>query len=65
MIQNPSPNMATLPKTAQLQCLSLLKYDSTLAGNHVLDGSLDVITAIRTLAIKVSNKISFSTYQVL
>jgi len=32
---------------------AIWEYDPTLADNRVLGGSLDVISAIRTLAIKV------------
>ena len=33
---------------------AIWEYDPSLAGNRVLGGSLDVIAAIRTLAIKVT-----------
>ena len=33
---------------------AIWEHDPELLGNHVLGGSLDVIVAIRTLAIKVS-----------
>jgi hypothetical protein len=33
---------------------AIWEYDPTQAGNRVLGGSLDVIAALRTLAIKVS-----------
>ena len=33
---------------------AIWEYDPTRPDNHVLGGSLDVIAAIRTLAIKVS-----------
>jgi hypothetical protein len=33
---------------------AIWEYDPSLPGNRVLGGSLDVIAAIRTLAIKVS-----------
>jgi hypothetical protein len=35
---------------------AIWEYDPTLPDNHLLNGSLDVIAAIRTLAIKVCNK---------
>ena len=38
---------------------AIWEYDPSLPDNHVLNGSLDVTAAIRTLAIKVSD-ISFS-----
>jgi hypothetical protein len=34
---------------------SIWEYDPTLEGNRVLNGSLDIISAIRTLAIKASS----------
>jgi hypothetical protein len=37
---------------------AIWEYDPILPGNRVLDGSLDVVAAIRTLAIKVMS-ISF------
>src|SRR5713226_429320 len=33
---------------------AIWEYDPDLYGNHVLGGSLDVIAAVRTIAIKVS-----------
>ena len=36
---------------------AIWEYDPSRDDNHVLDGSLDVIAAIRMLAIKVSFKI--------
>ena len=32
---------------------AIWEYDPNLAGNHVLGGNLDVIAAIRTIAIKI------------
>ena len=32
---------------------AIWEYDPTLSGNHVLGDSLDVVAAVRTLAIKV------------
>jgi hypothetical protein len=37
---------------------AIWEYDPSLQGNRVLGGSLDVIAAIRTLAIKVRTLIS-------
>jgi hypothetical protein len=37
---------------------AIWEYDPSLQGNRVLGGSLDVIAAIRTLAIKVRTQIS-------
>lgn len=34
---------------------AIWEYNPSLPDNHVLNGSLDVIAAIRTLAIKVCN----------
>jgi hypothetical protein len=36
---------------------AIWEYDPSLEGNRVLGGSLDVIAAIRTLAIKVRSQI--------
>ena len=36
---------------------AIWEYDPSLEGNRVLGGSLDVIAAIRTLAIKVRTQI--------
>lgn len=33
---------------------AIWEYDPSLEGNRILGGSLDVIAALRTLAIKVS-----------
>jgi hypothetical protein len=58
--------MSHITKIAAVEnSTAIWEYDPTLAGNRVLGGSLNVIAAIRTLAIKVSNKISFGTYRVL
>jgi hypothetical protein len=34
---------------------AIWEYDPSLSGNRVLDGSLDVVTVIHTLAIKVTS----------
>lgn len=44
---------------------AIWEYDPTLDDNRVLGGSLDVIAAIRTLAIKVCANLNEQTYQVL
>jgi hypothetical protein len=44
---------------------AIWEYDPTLDDNRVLGGSLDVIAAIRTLAIKVCANLNGQTYQVL
>ena len=41
---------------------AIWEYDPTQADNHVLGGSLDVITAIRTLAIKVTFLVSLGLH---
>ena len=47
--------MAVLTKTATIETMSAIwEYDPTLPGSCVLGDALDVITAVRTLAIKVS-----------
>lgn len=46
--------MRQITKTAAVEnATAIWKYDPTLDDNRVLGGSLDVIAAIRTLAIKV------------
>ena len=46
--------MKNITKIAAVEnATAIWEYDPTLPGNHVLGGSLDVILAIRTLAIKI------------
>jgi hypothetical protein len=46
--------MGHITKIAAVETSTAIwEYDPSLAGNRVLGGSLDVIAAIRTLAIKV------------
>jgi hypothetical protein len=46
--------MAHITKIAAVETTTAIwEYDLSLPTNHVLNGSLDVIAAIRTLAIKV------------
>ena len=46
--------MSHITKIAAVETATAIwEYDPTLQGNRVLGGSLDVISAIRTLAIKV------------
>jgi len=46
--------MATITKTATVETMSAIwEYDPMLPNNCVLGDSLDVITAVHTLAIKV------------
>jgi len=46
--------MSHITKIAVVETTTAIwEYDPTLADNRVLGGSLDVISAIRTLAIKV------------
>ena len=47
--------MGHITKIAAVETTTAIwEYDSNLPGNRVLEGSLDVITAICTLAVKVS-----------
>jgi hypothetical protein len=47
--------MNQITKIASVEnATAIWEYDPTLEGNRVLGGSLDVIAAIRTLAIKVT-----------
>ena len=47
--------MNQITKIASIEnATAIWEYDPTLEGNRVLGGSLDVIAAIRTLAIKVT-----------
>jgi hypothetical protein len=46
--------MAHITKIAAVEMTNAIwEYDPSLPDNHVLDGSLDVVAAICTLAIKV------------
>jgi hypothetical protein len=46
--------MARITKIAAVETTTAIwEYNPSLLDNHVLNGSLDVIAAIRTLAIKV------------
>ena len=48
--------MKHITKIAAVETATAIwEYDPTLTDNRVLGGSLDVVAAIRTLAIKVSN----------
>jgi hypothetical protein len=48
--------MGHITKIAAVEnATAIWEYDPTHEDNHVLGGSFDVIAAIRTLAIKVSN----------
>jgi hypothetical protein len=51
--------MTRITKTAAVEnATSIWEYDPSRNDNRVLGGSLDVIAAIRTLAIKVSIHLS-------
>ena len=53
--------MQTIMKIATVEnATAIWEYDPTQPDNHVLGGSLDVITVIRTLAIKVSIQLLLS-----
>ena len=46
--------MSVITKIAAVETTSAIwEYDPTLSGNRVLGDSLDVVAAVRTLAIKV------------
>lgn len=46
--------MSSITKIAAAETSAAIwEYDPTLPSNHVLSGSLDVIAAIRTLAVKI------------
>lgn len=46
--------MAMITKIANVETTTAIwEYDPTLPGNRILGNSLDVISVIRTLAIKV------------
>lgn len=48
--------MDSITKVAAIESAQAIwEFDPTLDGNRVLGGSLDVIAAIRTIAIKVSD----------
>ena len=51
--------MSHITKIAAVEnTTAIWEYDPTLENNRVLGGSLDVISAIRTLAIKVKSTLS-------
>lgn len=57
--------MSNITKIAAVEnATAIWEYDPTRDDNHVLGGSLDVIAAIRTLAIKVSTYIYLFEYPV-
>ena len=43
---------------------AIWEYDPSLPDNHVLNGSLDVVAAVRTLAIKVRHPILFTPLEI-
>jgi predicted alpha-1,6-mannanase (GH76 family) len=50
--------MSSITKIAVIESVQAIwEFDLTLDGNHVLGGSLHVIAAIQTIAIKVSGMI--------
>jgi len=50
--------MTHITKIAAVEnATAIWEYDPTLEGNRVLGGSLDVIAAIRTIAIKVCSQV--------
>jgi hypothetical protein len=52
--------MTPITKMAAIEnATAIWEYDPTLPSNSVLGGSLDVIAAIRTLAIKVCRSLLF------
>jgi len=47
--------MGCITKIAAVENANAIwEYDPSLANNRILEGSLDVIAAIRTIAVKVS-----------
>ena len=49
--------MASITKIANVETTTAIwEFDPTLPNNHVLGNSLDVVAAIRTLAIKVCTR---------
>jgi hypothetical protein len=55
--------MSNITKIAAVEnATAIWEYDPTRADNRVLGGSLDVIAAIRTLAIKVTILFSFELH---
>ena len=55
--------MSVITKTATIETTAAIwEYDPTLANNRVLGGSLDVVAAIRTLAIKIQASDQRITY---
>ena len=58
--------MTRITKTAVLEnATAIWEYDPSRVDNHVLGGSLDVIAAIRTLAIKVSKSVQVNSNNLL
>jgi len=52
--------MSYITKIAVVEnMMAIWEYDPSLEDNRILGGSLDMIMAIRTLAIKVSTKFLF------
>jgi len=52
--------MSYITKIAVVEnAMAIWEYDPSLEDNCILGGSLDMIVAIRTLAIKVSTKFLF------
>jgi hypothetical protein len=51
-------NVAVMGRVTQIAAIenatAIWEYDPSLPGNRILGGSLDVIAAIRTIAVKVS-----------
>jgi len=47
--------------TAVEMTTAIWEYDPSLPDNHMLNGSLDIVTAVRTLAIKVCLFLFLST----
>jgi len=58
--------MQNITKIAAVEnAMAIWEYDPTQPDNRVLGGSLDVIAAIHTLAIKVSVRINFLIFTTL
>jgi hypothetical protein len=57
--------MSQITKIAVVEnATAIWEYDPSLEDNRILGGSLDVIAAIRTLAIKVSTRIWVAAFQI-
>jgi hypothetical protein len=53
--------MSHITKIAAIETATAIwEYDPLLPGNHILEGLLDVIASVRTIAIKVPLDCSFS-----